>query len=290
MAAKQTEQLTTRQRQSQQIMRDKAAQKRRDEMRRKLQFISGIVLGVLVVGGGSIFYYSGRLTKTTQAVSNSVFQATKQAGFAVRSLHVEGRNRTAMSDILAALEVKKGDPILQFSLSEMQARLQAIHSIREAAVERVLPDALYVRVVEREPVAVWQHQGELSLVDDTGIIMEGIDVAPYRDLPLIVGDGAPKHVPELMHILSASPEFAHEFVSAIRVGDRRWNIRLKGEVEVKLPEQQAAEAWKKLATVNEEQELLKRDVRVIDLRIPDRMFIKLTPDALQAPTSNAKDT
>lgn len=284
--------LTTRQRQSQQIMREKAHHKRKEELKRKFQFIGGMVLGVLVVGGGSLFYYSGRLTQTTEAVANAFYDATKQAGLSVRSLHVEGRNRTPMSEILAALDVKKGDAILSHSLIDMQTRLQAIHSIHEAAVERVLPDALYVRVIEREPVAIWQHQGALSLVDDGGVIMEGIDVAPYRNLPLIVGEGAPKHVAELMDILKASPEFAKQFASAIRVGDRRWNIRLKNDIEVKLPEENAASAWQKLAAADEAQELLKRDVLMIDLRIDDRMFIKLSPDALQAPApaNGAKET
>lgn len=288
--ARKKETLTPRQRQSQQIMREKTARKKRDALKRKMQFIGGAVMGVVVVGGGSLFWYSGALARSYAAVSSHFFQATVQAGFAVNSLHVEGRNRTPMNEIVDALSVKKGDPILGLSLSAMRDRLKAIHSIADAAVERSLPGALYVRIIEREPVALWQYQGTVSLVDDQGVVMQGIDVAPYQHLPLIVGEGAPEHVAELMEILKNAPEITQQFASAIRVGDRRWNIRLKDNIELKLPEQDAASALLKLASMSKEQKLLERDITVIDLRLPDRVFIKLSPHHAAPSVIDAKET
>lgn len=281
--------LTTRQRQSQRIMREKAAQKRREGLKRKLQFVGGAILGVVVVGGGGAFWYSGAMQRSYETASNHFYQATADAGFSVKSLHLEGRNRTPMSVILAALGVEKGDPILRLSLSEIREKLKAIRSIRDAAVERTLPGALYVRIVEREPAAVWQYQGKVSLVDDEGVVMHDIDPAPYMQLPLIVGDGAAKHVQDLMQLLKKNPDIAKEFVSAIRVGDRRWNIRLKGDIELKLPEYDAAEALARLAKASKEQQLLARDVMVIDMRLPDRFFIKLAPNEPVVSTAGAKD-
>lgn len=271
-------------------MREKKAKKRREEIHRKCQFAGGAVLGVVVVGISSYSWYSGALASTTQRMHDRFFQATAQAGFAVHSLHIEGRSRTPMAEITTALGIKKNDPILQLSLEEMRERLNAIHSIREATVDRALPDALYVRIVEREPVALWQNQGELSLVDDRGIIMQGIDITPYRNLPLIVGDGAPAHVAELMHILESSPELAKQFSSAIRIGDRRWNLRLQGDIEVKLPEENAEAALSRLAAMDKDEQVLKRDIKVIDLRVPDRVFIKLAPELFSQPSMDAKET
>jgi len=289
MARKQ-DTVTPRQRQSQQIVRDKKAKKKREELRRKLQFIGGAVMGVIVVGGGGFSWYSGAFASTLASVEKNIFEATARAGFAVRSLHIEGRARTPMADITQALGVAKNDPILHLSLDDMRERLKAVHSIREAAVERALPDALYVRIIEREPVALWQNQGTLSLVDDQGVVMQGLDITPYRHLPLVVGDGAPAHVGELMQILATSPELTSEFASAIRVGDRRWNIRLKGDIEVKLPELEAGAALARLAAMDKEEHLLKRDIKVIDLRVPDRVFIKLAPDVIAPPATGAKET
>lgn len=288
--ARKKETLTPRQRQSQQIMREKTAKKRRDALKRKMQFIGGAVMGVVVVGGGSLFWYSGALARSYAAISSHFFQATVQAGFAVNSLHVEGRNRTPMNEILQALSVKKGDPILELSLSEMRDKLKAIQSVADAAVERSLPGALYVRIIEREPAALWQSKGTISLVDDQGVVMQGIDVTPYQHLPLIVGEGAPAHVAELMEILKNAPEIAQQYASAIRVGDRRWNIRLKGNIELKLPEEDAANALLKLVSMNKEQQILERDITVIDMRIPDRVFIKLSPHHTAPSVVDAKET
>lgn len=288
MARKQ-DTISPRQRQSQKIMREKIAKKRREDLRRKCQFISGVLLGVLVVGGGGFSWYSGAFSRTLTTAENTFFAATAQAGFAVHSLHIEGRARTSMADIQKALGIEKNDPILQLSLSDMRARLKAIHSIREAAVDRALPDALYVRIVEREPIALWQHQGVLSLVDDQGVVMQGIDIEPYRTLPLIVGEGAPEHVEELMRILATSPDLTKKFSSAIRVGDRRWNIRLQDNIELKLPEESAAEALAKLTQMDHDEQLLGRDIKVIDLRVPDRIFIKLSPELVKPSVVGAKE-
>jgi len=288
--ARKPEAISPRQRQSQQIMREKKAKKRREELKRKFQFIGGAIGGALFVGICGFSWYSGAFSKTIENVSNAAYGATAKSGLAVRSLHIEGRARTPMNEITHALAVKKNDPILRLSLAEMQQRLQEIPSIREAAVERALPDALYVRIVEREPVALWQNQGDLSLVDDKGVIMQGIDISPYRNLPLIVGDGAPAHVMELMDILSNTPEIAADFASAIRVGDRRWNIRLDDGVEVKLPEQNAGKALANLMQMNKEEKILERDIRVIDLRAPDKIFIKLSPEVLSPRIEGAKET
>lgn len=277
--------ITPRQRQSQAIMREKMAKKRREEIRRKVRFIGGAVLGVVVVGVGGFSYYSGAFTRTLDTMSNGFYNTTIHAGLKVNSLHIEGRSRTPMAEIQQALGVKKNDAILKLSLSEMRDRLQAVPSIREAAVERALPGALYVRIVEREPVALWQNRGTVTLVDDKGVIMQGLDIAPYRHLPLIVGDGAPQHVQELMQVMETSPELMKRFASAIRVGDRRWNIRLQDDVEIKLPEDRASEALARLESLDKDDRVLERAVKVIDLRVPDKVFIKLSPELF--PTHSA---
>ena len=173
----------------------------------------------------------------------------------------------------------------------MRDRLQAIKSIKFAAVERALPGTLYVRIVERQPVALWQHEGIITPVDDDGTAMNGIAIAPNRRLPLIIGDDAPQHVEGLLQLLAAEPGLAHRFAVATWVGDRRWNIRLQnsdGLIEVELPEDPTP-AWKELATLEDSKKLLDRDVKVIDMRIEGRMFIRQAPQGASI-TGSAKET
>lgn len=291
--AKKNDGLTPRQRQSQQIMRDKAALKKRKALLQKTTLIGGAILAVTVLGGSVWAYKSGAFARTQAALSGSIYGVTASAGFSLQALYLEGRSRTSMEDIEKALDVKRGDPILRVSVGELRERLEKIESVKQAAVERSLPDTLHVRIIEREPVALWQNDGKIALVDDNGIVMNGLDLTPYRNLPLILGDDAPKHVAELMTILASEPTLTKRFAAATHIGERRWNIRLNGHdgaIDVKLPEDKAAEAWKQLADLEEKQQVLERDIKVIDLRLEGRMFLKLVPDMTTGKAANARDT
>ena len=106
---------------------------------------------------------SGAVEKVALATETGVYGTTAKAGYVLESLYLEGRGRTPMADIEKAMGIKKGDPILQISLPELRQRLEQVESIKAAEVERSLPSTLYIRIVEREPVALWQNKGQLSL-------------------------------------------------------------------------------------------------------------------------------
>jgi cell division protein FtsQ len=245
--AKKSDNLSTRQRQSQQIMRDKGAKKKRKALLRKATIAAGALCAFTVVAGGVWVWKTSAISRAANAVTDGAYNMTAKAGFSLQNVYLEGRGRTSMEEINNALGIKKGEPILRLSLDETREKLEQIESVKMAAVERSLPDTLIVRVVEREPVAVWQYQGQLALVDDKGTVMRDIDSKPYQELPLIVGSDAPSHVAELMEILAAEPELAKRFSSAIYVGERRWNIRLASGVEIKLPQDDAVEEARRAA-------------------------------------------
>lgn len=294
-AGKKHSDLTARQRQSQQIVREKAAQKKRQALLKKVYVVGGAALCMAMVSVGAWCIKSGIIGQVIGRTVDSAYAATANAGFSVQSLYLEGRSRSSMQEINKALGLKKGDPILRISLEEVKARLEAIESISHASVERALPGTLYVRIVEREPVALWQNNGKIALVDDNGVVMSGLDMEPYRQLPLIIGDDAPKHVREVLGLLSAQPDLARRFSAAIRVGERRWNVRIASRqndmIEIKLPEDKLMDAWKKLADMQDKQQVLDRDIKEIDLRLEGRMFIKLSPDQIPGKkNNNARDT
>lgn len=288
--ARNTDTLSPRQRQSQRIMREKAAKKKRRVILHRCAVAGGALLVLAVVGGTAWAIKSGAAARAAGQTVDAAYGLTARAGFALKDIYLEGRGRTPMAAVEQALDIRQGDPILRLSLAETRERLEAIDSVKMAAVERALPDTLYVRIVEREPVALWQHEGKLALVDDNGAVMSDVDAKAYGRLPLIVGEGAPGHVGDLLAILASDAALAKQFVAGVFVGERRWNIRLKSGVEVKLPEADPVGAWKKLAALEADRQLLERDVRVIDLRLDGRLFMTLPPAAPHAGTAGAKET
>jgi cell division protein FtsQ len=295
---KREDRLSPRQRQSKQAMREKELQIKRQQFIQKLQIIGGVAFVMFVGVVGMWAWKTSALSRGVQTASDKVFGATAKSGYAVQNMYIEGRNRTPMKDINEALDVNKGEPILRLKLDEMRERLEKIESIKYATIERALPDTLYVRIEEREPIAIWQYKGKKSLIDDKGVVMSGLDITPYKSLPLIVGEDAPQNIASLMELLNSQPELAKRFTAAVWVGDRRWNIKLKPkqidagaeDIEVQLPEEEYLAAWKKLAELQQKEKLLDRDIKVIDLRIQGRLFIKLPENEINVKPTNAKDT
>jgi cell division protein FtsQ len=282
--------LTAREQQSRRVAKEKARRKWARMAVRRVKLWSAVAVAAWAVIGGGWFWMSGRLVKTVDHVEQGAWMLTANAGFAVRNVYLEGRSRTPLTDIRGALAVSHGSPILALDMGELRERLEKLPHVKQASIDRALPDTLYVRIVERAPVALWQHDSKVSLVDDEGTVMEDTDIAPYHALPLVVGDGAPKHVHELLAMLGSEPDLMKQVKAAVRVGDRRWNLHLAQGIEVKLPEQGESQAWKDLAQLSRERRLLDRNIKAVDMRAPDRVFIRLSPDAGPAIKTSAKET
>lgn len=224
-------------------------------------------------------WQSGWFGRQLERVVAAAHQLTADAGFAVDDVLVEGRGRTSKSEILAALQVRRGTPILAVDPQVARSRLRALPWIGQAMVERRLPRLLYIRLTEREPFVLWQLDGKLTVVDRSGDVIPGVPAKQFAHLPLVVGQGAAEHAASLLDMLDREPELRTLVNAAVRVSGRRWNLHLKGGIEVRLPEADAAEAWSQFARIEREHSLLGRDVVAIDLRLPGRLVVRTAPDA-----------
>jgi len=209
-----------------------------------------------------------------RGVGDGAIAATAAMGLVVTDIEVEGRETTEPATILAALDAARGTPILAVSPSRAKEQLQSLPWVRSAAIERRLPGTLYVRLVERKPLAVWQHGGKHELIDRDGAVIPVRDLSRFARLPTVVGADAPRHARVLIDMLASEPDLAARVTAAIRVGDRRWNLRLDRAIEIYLPEGRAAAAWAQLAELERTNGLLKRDVQTVDMRLPDRLVIR----------------
>lgn len=237
-----------------------------------LGLLAGI-LGVVEAGGpGAV----------GEAAKERLIAWSGALGIAVGEVLVEGRRQTPAAEVLAALQVQHGTPLFAFSPEAARDRLLAIGWVGDARVERRLPGTIYVGLEERVPAAIWQHGGKFALVDTGGTVIGRDDIGRYSGLRVVVGDDAPAHFAKLFEILDAESDLAPRVTAAVRVGGRRWNLQLDNGITVLLPESGAAEAWALLAKLAREEELLERDIARVDLRSPDRMIVRLSPEAAAA--------
>src|SRR5689334_5176889 len=247
------------------------------------------VLPVLLAGG---LYGAYQLSRSPlgesalQYATDRVLDGSERLGLVVADVRVEGRETTDRETILAALGAGPGTPILAVSPKWAKEQLQTLPWVRSAVVERRLPDTLYVRLVERKPLALWQHNGKIELIDREGTVIPVGQLDRFAKLPLVVGDNAASHAAELLDMLATEPDLAARVNAAIRVGDRRWNLRIDNAIDVFLPADAPAGAWAQLARLERSNAILKRDVQTVDVRLPDRLVLRVTPEVpKEAPTS-----
>jgi cell division protein FtsQ len=237
----------------------------------------------LAAGVAFAVHHSGWDVEAVERASAKVLALTVEAGLTVSDVVVQGRGRTDRGAILAALGVARGTPVLAVSPSAAKARLEALPWIRSASVERLLPDTLYVQVTERQALALWQRKGKLELIDRDSTVVAVPRLDEFSDLIILVGDDAPKAAPALLEMLSSEPALRSHVVAAVRVGGRRWNLRLDSGIDVELPEDNVGAAWHQLAQLDRTDGLLKRDILKVDLRLPDRLVLQVPEVAKPAP-------
>jgi cell division protein FtsQ len=200
-----------------------------------------------------------------------------ESGFVVRSVAVEGLSEARREEVLAALAIEIGEPILGIDPAAARARLERVGWIKSASVGRRLDGAVDVRIEERKPFALWQKEGRLFLVDRDGTPITDERLGRFAHLPLVVGEDAARHAAQLLDALAQETVLYPQVAAAIRVGGRRWTLRLANGLEILLPEDDPAQAWERLARLEREHNLLGRSVSAIDLRLPDRVILRLAP-------------
>jgi len=207
-------------------------------------------------------------------------------GMKLDALTVEGRGMTAREDLLDAMDIERGAPILAIDMAQARADIEALPWVKTAKVERRLPGSVHILLEERTPYALWQRTGRYTLVDRDGKTIVDVPNAD-QSLPLIVGPDAPEHAAELFEALNGDAALASRVRAAVRVGARRWNVYLdsfEGGIAIRLPEDNISAAWTRLAGLENEHKILERDLDFIDMRIEDRLVVRVRKD----PAAEAK--
>jgi cell division protein FtsQ len=238
-----------------------------------------LLMAALAVPGWLLF--SQQAAEFGRILHQRAIELSAGAGFIVRTVLVEGRSEITRATVMAALGVTYGQPLITFDQETARKRLETISWVQSATIERRLNGTIYIHITERHPLALWQKAGRLVAVDGDGVILASDELGRFSDLPLIVGDDAPRHAPELFAIMSSGPDLKKRVMAAIRVGRRRWDLQLGTGIRIRLPAKNQKQAWETLRKLEQRHEILARDVVVIDLRSPDRLVLQLSTEALE---------
>lgn len=233
--------------------------------------------GGLALAGGLVWAVALGLPQQAAA---AVTVGSSAAGFSVRHVDIEGVARQPRLPIYQ--EVLRGgtNAMLAVDVGAVRERLLALPWVEDASVERRWPDRIRIRITEKKPAAVWQVHGTLRVVDAEGRTLPVDDVRAFRDLPLLVGDGANAQVAEFQRLNARAPALFGSLVGATWVGGRRWDLKMKSGETISLPEgADAAAALERLAAIDRATPLLGRGFVRLDLRIPDKLVVRVSGEA-----------
>ncbi|WP_061020665.1 cell division protein FtsQ/DivIB [Bradyrhizobium sp. CCH5-F6] len=251
----------------------------------------GLSMTVLLLIGSCGFgiVKGGHLQDFVTAVSDARNALANSAGFRITSVVINGRKQLTQDEILAIGGVSGRSSLLFLDAEAVRDKLKANPWIADATVLKLYPGQLMIELTERKAFALWQEAGRLSVIADDGAVLEPYVSRRFLSLPLVVGKGADTQARDFLALLARYPQVNSVTKAAIFVGERRWNLRLKDGLDIRLPEQDVGNALAMLSKLEKEDRLFSRDIVAVDMRLPDRLVVQLSEDAAKAREEQFKD-
>jgi cell division protein FtsQ len=245
---------------------------------------TGFVLAALFLGGVSLYgaVRGGQYDAFVAESGSPSDTVAKALGFDIDLVTIMGSRGLTETEVLAAAGITDRNSLLFLDVAEVRDRLRQIPLIKEVSVRKLYPDRLLIELVERDPFAIWQKEGKLLVVATDGTPIQELTDQRFTDLPFVVGKGANERVSEFLKIIDNAGDLRSRIRAGILVGERRWTLKMTNGLDVKLPENDPEAAIVQFARLARDSRLLDKDLVSIDLRVPGRMYARLTEEAAAA--------
>ncbi len=197
---------------------------------------------------------------------------SKKINFSLKKIELQEQLKYCPSITNLLDDIKPDTSIFLISITDIKTKLESLDCIASVKIERKYPDTIKIQVYEKQPIAIWQNEQNFYYITENGSIMFIRKLKNIEKFIIIAGSNAPIHTPDLISFLALDRELMSEVVSAIWVGNRRWNINLENGMLVKLPESNPEIAWNKFIKIINNIEFKEKKYKSVDLRIQDRVY------------------
>ena len=245
---------------------------------------AGIAAAAVLVIGSATYgvVKGGHIPEVTAELHNLCDAAANGAGFRISSIALSGEtqlNRDAIL-VLAGIGARSSLPCLDAEVT--RRKLKENSWIADATVLKLYPGRLQLEIKERTAYALWQKDGDIFVIASDGTVLEPFGAARFAALPRVVGKSAEFRARDFLMLIDRYPVIRDAVEASVLVAERRWNLRLKNGIDVRLPETGVEKSLQTLAALDRDKKLLSRDIVAIDLRLPDRVTVRLSDAAAQA--------
>ena len=208
--------------------------------------------------------------------------AANAFGFRISEVALTGTQELTRERVLQIAGVTGRSSLLFLDAAKTRDRLVGNPWIAEATVLKLYPGRLRIELKERKPFALWQVDGNVHLIAQDGTVLDGPVTRDFASLPLVVGKGAERRAADLLALLGRYPVIARQLQASVLVAERRWDLYLKDKIVVSLPELEPELALVRLVDLDRDKRLFSKDIAAIDLRLTDRVAVRLSDRASAA--------
>lgn len=236
--------------------------------RRALQLLALLFIMFLI----KVFVYD--MSSIKSYIDEQIQKLSEKNGFVVKEIGVLTNNSFCPIVSENTFEKYKTHSIFLVSLNKIIQHIESFDCVYSSNVKRALPDKIKIEIINKEPIAIWQNKKKFMFITKQGTTMKIRDSKNLDDFIIVTGENANMRTKELLDIIKVDPDIFSQVNSAIRIGDRRWDIRLKNGVEIKLPEKNPEIAWNKYIELNYNPKFQNKRLKIIDLRIENKIYAK----------------
>lgn len=233
-----------------------------------------IVTGTMLTAAGVAGIAAATWAGIPGLIGGAMAEQVGAAGFRVNQIEVTGLKRMDRMSVYAVALDQQSRAMPLVDLEAVRQKLLRYGWIADAHVSRRLPDTLLVDIVERTPAAVWQDNGQLTLIDAQGVLLEPVSPNAIPDLPLIIGPGADRQEAAYQALLAAAPALKPRVKAAAWVGNRRWDLTFDSGETLALPEEAPAAALVRFAELDGARPLLGKGWLRFDMRDPAKLVAR----------------
>ncbi|MGI6247194.1 MAG: cell division protein FtsQ/DivIB [Pseudochelatococcus sp.] len=249
------------------------------------------LVAVLFAAVGAAGVSLGGHMETFRAAYGAPYDALARVlGLGIDEVKIAGMVELRESEVLAAAGITPLRSLAFLDVGEVRKRLESVPMIRQASVSKHYPDALAITIVEREPRALWQLNGELFVIAGDGTVIDLMTDARFARLPFVAGDGANTRSQEYIDVLRAAGPLRERIRAGILVSGRRWDVKFDNDLIVRLPESEPVEAMARLVELEKRERILDKDLIAIDMRQADRIAMRLSEEGAAAMADAKKKT
>jgi cell division protein FtsQ len=203
----------------------------------------------------------------------------RNIGFRISVVAITGESGLTQSEVFEASGITTKNSLPFLDIATVRERLRAVPLVNGASVRKLYPDQVVIEITERQPHALWQQDGQLSVIAADGTVIDSMRDGRFAELPFVVGEGANTHISDYLALIGKAGDLKSKIRAGVFVAERRWTLSTTTGIEIMLPEHNPERALAALASLDREARILDKDVISLDLRLPDRVVARLSEEA-----------